>query len=115
MNTRGERSIEDASKGLRSEIEARYITSLLSGISISFDDADARGEVIERFLWKLGRSEQRRQILYALEFLRALHAVSGSPPGVFEKLRDLLARYERDPGPLAELDQMVTNVGERGV
>src|SRR2546426_804698 len=55
LNTTGERSIEDASKGLGTEIEARYITSLLSGISISFDDAAARGEVIERFLWKVGR------------------------------------------------------------
>src|SRR5437588_4378947 len=115
LNTTGERSIEDASKGLRSEIEARYITSLLSGISITFDDADARGEVIERFLWKVGRSEQRRQILYALEFLRALHAVSGPPPAVFDKLRDLLARYELDPGPLAELEHLVAIVEQCGV
>src|SRR5712691_11596065 len=115
LNTTGERSIEDASKGLGSEIEARYITSLLSGISISFDDADARGEVIERFLWKVGRSEQRRQILYALEFLRALRAVSGPPPAVFEKLRDLLTRYELEPGPLAELEQMVAIVEQCGV
>src|SRR5712691_10468505 len=115
LNTTGERSIEDASKGLGSEIEARYITSLLSGISISFDDAAARGEVIERFLWKVGRSEQRRQILYALEFLRALHAVSGPPPAVFEKLRDLLARYELEPGPLAELEQLVAIVEQCGI
>src|SRR5436309_3265598 len=115
LNTTGERSIEDASKGLGSEIEARFITSLLSGISISFDDADARGEVIERFLWKVGRSEQRRQILYALEFLRALHAVSGPPPAVFEKLRDLLARYELEPGPLAELEQLVAIVEQCGI
>src|SRR3989440_5989790 len=39
LNRTGEGSIEDAAKGLRSEVEARYITSLLSGISISFDDA----------------------------------------------------------------------------
>ncbi|MFL5695598.1 MAG: histidine--tRNA ligase [Ktedonobacteraceae bacterium] len=115
LNTTGEGSIEDASKGLGSEIEARYITSLLSGISISFDDAAARGEVIERFLWKVGRSEQRRQILYALEFLRALHAVSGPPPAVFEKLRDLLARYELEPGPLAELEQLVAIVEQCGI
>src|SRR5947207_14980766 len=61
-------------------IYAHTITSLLSGMSISFGDDDVRHEVIERFLWKMGRGEQRRQILYALEFLRALHAVAGSPP-----------------------------------
>src|SRR6266516_817410 len=115
LNRTGEGSIEDAAKGLRSEVEARYITSLLSGISISFDDAAARGEVIERFLWKMGRSEQRRQILYALEFLRALHAVSGPPPAGFEKLRDLLARYELEPGPLAELEQLVAIVEQCGI
>ena len=53
------------------------------------------------------RSEQRRRILYALEFLRALHAISGSPPEVFGALRDLLERYELDPKPLAELEQLV--------
>src|SRR5437870_3100266 len=83
----GEDSFGSVSRRAITEVETRYITSLLSGISVSFDD-DARSEVIERFLWKVGRSEQRRQILYALEFLRALHAVSGPPPGVFEQLRN---------------------------
>src|SRR5256714_12884027 len=115
LSSTGERSIEDAAKGLGSQVEARYITSLLSGISISFDDAAARHEVIERFLWKVGRSEQRRQILYALEFLRALHAVSGSPPAVFEELRNLLERYELDPEPLVELEQLVAIVEQCGV
>ena len=96
------------------EIEMRYITSLLGGISISFDE-DARGEIVERFLWKMGRSEQRRQILYALEFLRALHNVSGSPPTVFEELHALLDRYSLDPEPLAELRQLVATVEQAGV
>lgn len=96
------------------EIEIRYITSLLSGISISFDE-DARGEIIERFLWKMGRSEQRRQILYALEFLRALHNVSGPPPTVFEELHALLERYRLDPEPLSELRQLVSTIEQSGV
>jgi histidyl-tRNA synthetase len=98
-----------------SAVETRYITSLLSGISISFGDDDTRREVVERFLWKMGRSEQRRQILYALEFLRALHAVSGSPPAVFSELGDLLDRYGLDPEPLAELRRLVTIVEQCGV
>lgn len=96
------------STGNMSEVEARFIPSLLSSMSIPFGDDDARQEVIERFLWKMGRSEQRRQILHALEFLRALHAVSGSPPGAFEALRDLLGRYELDAASLKELEQLVT-------
>src|SRR5207248_3378109 len=44
--------------GSISEIEARFIPSLLSSMSIPFGDDDARQEVIERFLWKMGRSEQ---------------------------------------------------------
>src|SRR5207248_10024290 len=115
LNPAGEGSVEDASKGSGSQVEAHYITSLLSGISISFDDAAARHEVIERFLWKVGRSEQRRQILYALEFLRALHAVSGSPPAVFGGLRDLLDRYQLDSAPLTELQQLVSIVEQCGV
>ncbi len=98
-----------------SEVETRYITSLLSGISISFGDDDARHEVVERFLWKMGRSEQRRQILHALEFLRALHAVSGSPPAVFVELRALLDRYGLDPEPLIELEQLVAIIEQSGV
>jgi len=101
--------------GTLSEAEVRFIPSLLSSISIPFGDDDARQEVIERFLWKMGRSEQRRQILHALEFLRALHAVSGSPPGAFEGLRELLGRYELDAEPLKELEQLVTIVEQCGV
>ena len=97
------------------EVESRFITSLLSSISITSGDDTSRREVIERFLWKMGRSEQRRQILHALEFLRALHAISGSPPEVFEALRDLLARYELDAEPLTELEQLVTMLEQSGV
>lgn len=96
-------------------LETRYITSLLNGISISFGDDDARSEVVERFLWKMGRSEQRRQILHALDFLRALHAVSGPPPQVFDELQDLLQRYELDAEPLIELEQLVSVVEQCGV
>ena len=100
--------------GTISELEARFIVPLLSGISISFGDDDARQEVVERFLWKMERSEQRRQILHALKFLRELHAVSGSPPEVFAALRGILERYELDPEPLAELEQLVTIVERNG-
>jgi histidyl-tRNA synthetase len=105
----------NATLGSASRRETHYITSLLSGISLSFGDDDARHEVVERFLWKMGRNEQRRQILHALEFLRALHAVSGSPPNVFGELRDLLDRYQLDPAPLAELQQLVSIVEQCGV
>ena len=96
------------------ELRTQFIASLPGGIGISFDDT-ARQEVIERFLWKMERNEQRQQILRALEFLRALHAVSGPPPEVFDALRDLLGRYELDPTPLAELQQLVTIVEQSGV
>ena len=97
------------------EVEKRYITSLLSGISVSFGNDDVRHEVVERFLWKMGRGEQRRQILHALEFLRALHAVAGSPPTIFDELRKLLARYELDAQPLEELEQLVAILLQNGV
>ncbi len=95
--------------------DSHYITSLLSGISISFGDDDARREVVERFLWKMERGEQRRQILYALDFLRALHAISGSPPHVFDALQDLLARYQLNTEPLLELQQLVSILEQGGV
>ena len=105
----------EISAGGVSEIETRFMTSLLNGISISFGDDTVRDEVVERFLWKVGRSEQRRQILHALEFMRALHALSGSPPLVFDELRALLASYELDAGPLTELEQLVAVVEQCGV
>ena len=88
--------------------DSRYIMSLLGGLSISFGDDDARSEVVERFLWKMERSEQRRQILYALDFLRQLHAISGPPPEVFDALNELLQRYQLDREPLSELRQLVS-------
>ena len=97
------------------EAHARNILSLLSGISISFGDEAARAEIVERFLWKAGRAEQRRQILYALEFLRALHSLSGPPPAVFDQIRELLDRYKLEAAPLVELEQLVQAVKECGV
>ncbi len=95
--------------------DAHVLTSLLSSISVTFGTDDARHEVVERFLWKMERSEQRRRILNALEFLRALHAISGSPPEVFEALRDLLEHYELDHKPLAELEQLVDVIEQSAV
>ncbi len=92
-----------------------YITSLLGGMSISFRDDEARSEVVERFLWKMERGEQRRQILFALDFLRELHAISGPPPHVFDALQDLLQRYQLDTEPLQELRQLVSILEQGGV
>src|SRR5216684_7457247 len=103
------------STGAIAEGETRFLASLLNSISITFGDDDARREVVERFLWKMERGEQRRRILYALEFLRALHAISGSPPEVFGALRELLGRYELDPRPLIELEQLVAVIEQSGV
>lgn len=95
--------------------EMRYLTSLLSGMSIAFADDNERQEMIERLTWKIGRNEQRRQILYALEFLRELHAIAGKPPEVFTRLRGLLGRYELDAQPLRELEQLVEIIEQSGV
>src|SRR6266702_7938958 len=95
--------------------DTQFLASLLIGISVTFGSEDARHEVVERYLWKMERSEQRRRILDALEFLRALHAISGSPPEVFGALRDLLERYDLDPEPLTELEQLVAVIGQSEV
>lgn len=108
-------SLEKLTQATDQGVQARYVTSLLDGISVSFGDDDIRRQIVERFLWKMGRSEQRRQILHALEFLRALHAVSGPPPEVFNEVRELLDRYGLDPTPLTELQQLVSIVEQCGV
>ena len=87
--------------------DIHLLASLLSSMSVAYGSDDTRHEVIERFLWKMERNEQRRRILHALEFLRALHAISGSPPEVFAALRDLLQRYDLNSKPLIELEQLV--------
>lgn len=94
--------------------EARLIASLMNSIRMPFDD-DARQEIIERYLWKMGRGEQGRQIQRALDFLRALHATAGSPPSVFGALRDLLKRYDLDAQELTELERLVEVIGQCGV
>src|SRR5260370_1367246 len=114
-NQLGGSEMNSRSTGAIAEGETRFLASLLNSISITFGDDDARREVVERFLWKMERGEQRRRILYALEFLRALHAISGSPPEVFGALRELLGRYELDPRPLIELEQLVAVIEQSGV
>ncbi|MGZ3611206.1 MAG: ATP phosphoribosyltransferase regulatory subunit, partial [Ktedonobacteraceae bacterium] len=78
----GESEMSSSTLGTKSVEDAHVLASLLSSISGTFGSDDDRHEVVERFLWKMERSEQRRRILHALEFLRALHAISGSPPEV---------------------------------
>ncbi len=102
-------------RGTSASLETHHLTALLNGMSISFGDDSVRDEVIDRFLWKTGRGEQRRQILYALEFLRALHAVSGPPPMVFDELGALLERYELSTEAIHELQQLVTVAEQCGV
>ncbi|HXZ04405.1 MAG TPA: ATP phosphoribosyltransferase regulatory subunit [Ktedonobacteraceae bacterium] len=106
-NRPGKSDMSSNNTGIITVADTHLLTSLLSSISVTFGSDDARHEVVERYLWKMERSEQRRRILHALEFLRALHAISGSPPEVFGALRDLLERYKLDPKPLAELEQLV--------
>ncbi len=106
---------EQSVKGQFTETETGLVRTLLNGLSISFGDADDRRVVVERFLWKMGRAEQRRQILDALEFLKELHAVSGPPPEVFQSLRELLERYSLDAEPLLELERLVEIIEQSGV
>ncbi|HYB01358.1 MAG TPA: HisS family protein [Ktedonobacteraceae bacterium] len=95
--------------------DIHLLASLLSSMSVAYGSDDTRHEVIERFLWKMERNEQRRRILHALEFLRALHAISGSPPEVFEALRDLLQRYDLNSKPLIELEQLVDVIEQTAI
>ncbi|HKV57035.1 MAG TPA: histidine--tRNA ligase [Ktedonobacteraceae bacterium] len=95
--------------------DERFLTSLLNGVTVLDADDESRQEIVDRFLWKMGRGEQRRQILYALDLLRELHSAAGSPPQAFATLRDILGRYQIDAAPLAELEQLVTVVEQSGV
>jgi ATP phosphoribosyltransferase regulatory subunit len=106
---------EESAGAEAQQVDARNVLTLLNGISIAFGDDAARSEIVERFLWRAGRAEQRRQILYALGFLRALHALSGPPPAVFTRIRDLLNHYQLDASPLSELEQLVEVVKACGI
>ncbi|HEY6286279.1 MAG TPA: ATP phosphoribosyltransferase regulatory subunit, partial [Ktedonobacteraceae bacterium] len=114
-NRSGETEMSSNPPGTISVGDAHLLASLLSNISVTFGSDDARHEVVERFLWKMERSEQRRRILNALEFLRALHAISGPPPEIFGALRELLARYKLDTKPLTELEQLVGVIEQSAV
>jgi histidyl-tRNA synthetase len=88
------------------------VAALLNSFSLPFGDEDSRREIVERFLWKIGRSEQRALVFSALEFLRRLRALAGPPPEVFQELRQLLQSYQLDDDPLEELEQLVTTLME---
>lgn len=110
----GESPMENLAPQGAATPEARLMASLMNSIRMPFDD-DARQEIIERYLWKMGRGEQGRQIQRALDFLRALHATAGCPPGVFGALRDLLKDYDLDARELTELEQLVEVIVQCGV
>lgn len=95
--------------------DERFLTSLLYGMTALDSSDESRQEIITRFLWKMGRGEQRRQILRALDLLRELHSTAGAPPQAFDALRDILARYQIDAAPLGELEQLVAVVEQSGV
>jgi histidyl-tRNA synthetase len=106
---------EAQSSATAQNTDERFLTSLLNGMTALNSNDESRQEIIARFLWKMGRGEQRRQILRALDLLRELHSAAGSPPLAFEALRDILARYQIDAAPLAELEQLVAVVEQSGV
>ncbi len=108
-------AVEAHSSATAHNTDERFLTSLLNGMTALNSNDESRQEIIARFLWKMGRGEQRRQILRALDLLRELHSAAGSPPQAFEALRDILARYQIDAAPLAELEQLVTVVEQSGV
>ncbi|GAC1350467.1 MAG: ATP phosphoribosyltransferase regulatory subunit [Ktedonobacteraceae bacterium] len=114
MNTAGGEAADSASPERALGAETRLIGSLLNSIQIPFDPT-AHQEIVERFLWKVGRREQGQQILHALEFLRALQAISGTPPAVFDEVHALLERYGLDPVAVAELEQLVATMEQCGV
>lgn len=106
---------EAQSSAAAQNTDERFLTSLLNGMTALNSNDESRQEIIARFLWKMGRGEQRRQILRALDLLRELHSAAGSPPQAFEALRNILARYQIDAAPLMELEQLVTVVEQSGV
>ena len=106
---------ESQSSPTAQHTDERFLTSLLNGMTALNSNDESRQEIITRFLWKMGRGEQRRQILRALDLLRDLHNAAGAPPQAFEALRDILARYQIDAAPLTELEQLVTVVEQSGV
>src|ERR1700694_3301367 len=106
---------EAQSSAIAQQTDERFLTSLLNGMTALNSNDENRQEIIARFLWKMGRGEQRRQILRALDLLRELHSAAGSPPQAFEALRDILSRYQIDAAPLTELEQLVAVVEQSGV
>ena len=107
--------VEAQSSHAAQNADERFLTSLLNGLTALNANSESRQEIIDRFLWKMGRGEQRRQILLALDLLRELHSAAGSPPQAFGALRDILGRYQIDAAPLAELEQLVAVVEQSGV
>lgn len=114
INAMGSEVADSASPGRSAEVETRLIGLLLNNIRTP-SDSTSQQEIVERFRWKMGRNEQGQQILRTLEFLRALQAISGTPPAVFDKVYSLLERYGLDSEPVAELEQLVATIEQCGV
>lgn len=114
INTMVNEVVDRGSSEKTAEVEAQLVGSLLSNMHIP-SDSTTQQEVVERFLWKMERNEQGQQILYALEFLRELQAISGTPSVVFNEVHNLLDRYGLDFESVAALEQLVVTVEQCGV
>lgn len=99
------------------EERARIVVrELLAAIGLRIETGGrSADEIVARLVAKLRHEDQTPRVRHALAFIADLRRARGAPPAVFGALHALLERYDLAPGPLAEIEAIVTHLADYGV
>ncbi len=99
----------------RAELE-RLVLALLSEVGVQVSGGSRTpNEIVRGVLAKLERSTDAETLQRGFAFVRELAALQGSPEAVLRELHDLIDRYDLDPAPLTQLDDLLSLLAGYGI
>lgn len=99
------------------EEEARLaVQELLGAMGLQLNGGGrSREEIAARLVDKFRQEDQTPRIRRALEFIEPLRGLRGTPPAVFQRLKEHLSAYGLSPAPLDELDTICCYLADYGI
>lgn len=99
----------------RTELE-RLVLALLQEVGVQVASGSrSPDEIVRGVIAKLDRQTDADALRRGFAFARELAGITGTPDVVLPELRRLITRYELDPAPLRQLDEVLTLLAGYGV
>ncbi len=93
-------------RGQNEEEAKQTILELLANLNIELSGNRSEAEIADRLLTKFKRQDQTKQIRQALEFMKELSQIQGSPLQVFAAATVLLTKHNCDDAALQSLQEI---------